>query len=77
MDCKYLIVSSVTYAMKARAELESHGILSKIEKIKNIKNTGGCGYGIAVSAKDLNFAVRILNNAGIGVLDVVNCGGNK
>lgn len=73
MDCKYLIVSSITYAMKAKEELKSRGIYCKIEKIKSIPKLGGCGYGIKVSAYDSMLAARYLNISGIGVVDVIDC----
>ena len=73
MKCKYLIVSSITYAMKAKGVLEKNGIFCKIEKIKNIQSLKGCGFGLKV-ASDLSVsALRYVNFAGINVLDVIDC----
>lgn len=72
MDCKYLIVSSITYAMKAREELNSRGIYCKIEKIKNIPKLNGCGYGVKVSNNDTSIAVRYLNISGLKIIDILD-----
>lgn len=73
MDCKYLIVSSITYAMKAKEELKSRGIHCKIEKIKNIPKLNGCGYGVKVSDYDSSIAIRYLNISGIRIIDIIDC----
>ena len=77
MDCRYLIVSSVTYAMKAKDVLKKQGISSKIEKIKNISKLNGCGYGVKVSEHDLHVALRFLNIAGITIIDISDCEANS
>ena len=73
MVCKYIIVSSVTYAMKAKGELDSHGISARIEKIKNVKKLGGCGYGLKLSNIDTGVASRYLTLAGIKIIDIIDC----
>lgn len=75
MDCKYLIVSSVTYAIKAKNELEKIGIYSKVEKVKNLKSLNGCGFGVKVRRNEAVMAQRVLSAAGIRVLEAVDCGG--
>ena len=77
MDCEFLIVSSITYAMKAKAELESRGIACKVEKIKNVASLGGCGYGVKVSRGLSTAARRFLSIAGIKVIDTVDCEAKK
>lgn len=77
MDCRYLIVSSVTYAMKAKDILKSHGISCRIEKIKNIPQLNGCGYGVKISEHDLHVASRFLNVSGITIVDISDCGANS
>ena len=73
MGCKYIIVSSVTYAMKAKSEIDSHGIKSKVEKIKNVKKLGGCGYGLKLSNDDVSVAARYLTISGIKIVDIIDC----
>ncbi len=77
MDCEFLIVSSITYAMKAKAELENRGIACKVEKIKNVAALGGCGYGVKVSRGLSTAARRFLTIAGIKVIDTVDCEAKK
>lgn len=73
MDCVFLIVSSITYALKAKSELESHGIACKVEKIKNVAALGGCGYGIKVSKDHAAMARRYMNIIGIRIVETSDC----
>lgn len=73
MDCDYLIVSSITYAMKAKGELDKNGIYSKVEKVKNVPSLGGCGFGVRVRKANSGYAQRILAVSGIRVLEVIGC----
>ena len=73
MDCEFLIVSSVTYALKGKAVLESRGIICKVEKIKNIAALKGCGFGIKVKKSQSLTARRILNFSGINIIETVDC----
>jgi tagatose-1,6-bisphosphate aldolase len=62
-------VGSVTYAMKSRELLRSHGIRAYVERLPRAPEATGCGYGVYVP-KDVEEAVRLLKEAGIHVLDV-------
>lgn len=73
MDCKFLIVSSITYALKAKSELENNSIECRIEKIKNIAALKGCGYGIRINRRDVQMSVRLLKSLHIRVIDVIDC----
>ena len=73
MDCEFLIVSSITYAMKGKSELESRGISCKVEKIKNVAALGGCGYGIKVAKSASLMAKRYLSLSGVRVVTVMDC----
>ena len=77
MNCEFLIVSSITYALKAKSELEGHGIVCKVEKIKNVAALGGCGYGIRVSSDTAALARRYMNRAGIRVITSMDCEAKK
>lgn len=74
MNCKFIVVSSITYAMKGKSKLEEFGIFSKIEKIKKVAKLNGCGYGLKVNDADVTMASRILSADGIKVIDTVECG---
>ncbi|MBR4279314.1 MAG: DUF3343 domain-containing protein [Clostridia bacterium] len=44
---KIIVLTSVTYALKAQEILKDNGIYSKIERSKAVRNLRGCGYGLA------------------------------
>ena len=41
-----IMVSSITYAMKARDLLINNGIAAYIERTPKIERKGGCGYSL-------------------------------
>lgn len=71
MNYRVLIVSSVTYAMKAKNELLREAISCRVEKIKKISNQKGCGYGVVVREMDQERAIRVMRNANIRIIDVL------
>ena len=73
MSCKYIIVGSVTYAIKSKEILENRGINVKIEKIKKVHALKGCGFGLKVDSAKSATAARFLNTAGINILDIIDC----
>lgn len=60
-----IMVSSVTYAMKAKQILNSFGIRSEIERTKDMKK--GCGYSLYVP-KNTDEAEKILRENNIKIL---------
>lgn len=66
-----LMVSSVTYAIKARDLLTSHGYRSYIETTPGHLDKVGCGYSVSVTA-DADNAERLLIENGIKVLGRVD-----
>lgn len=72
MDTKYLIFSSVTYALRAMSLLKSKGLGSRLEKIKNISSLNGCGYALAVDMRILDAAVSLIQNEGIRIIDILD-----
>ncbi len=61
-----ILVSSVTYAMRARELLLQSGIRGYVERIPKTAETG-CGYGVYVP-EGADAAERILRDNGIRVL---------
>ena len=60
MNTAFLLVDSVTYAIKARKALASIGIRATIKKV-NAKTTGrGCRYGIFFEQRHLFSAMNVL-----------------
>lgn len=72
MDTKYLIFSSVTYALRAMSLLKRNGLNSRLEKIKNISNYGSCGYALAVDIRIFDMAVNLIQNEGIRIVDILD-----
>lgn len=72
MNTKYLIFSSVTYALRSMTLLKRHGFYSRLEKIKNISALGGCGYALAVDGNLLNSVTAIITGEGIRIVDVLD-----
>lgn len=72
MNTKYLIFSSVTYALRSMTLLKRHGISSRLEKVKNIKAIGGCGYALAVDTSVLDFAVSVITGEGTRIIDILD-----
>lgn len=72
MNTKYLIFSSVTYALRSMTSLKRHGISSRLEKIKNIQALGGCGYALAVDLSLLDRALSIITGEGIRIIDILD-----
>ena len=72
MNTKYLIFSSVTYALRAMTLLKKYGIGARLEKIKNIAALGGCGYALAIEADNLDKVVSIIKAEGIRIIDILD-----
>ena len=72
MDTKYLVFSSVTYALKALSLLTGSSVYARLEKIKNLRAIGGCGYALAIKEEDLYKAKEIISSSGIKIIDVLD-----
>lgn len=66
-----LVLSSITYAYKARDYLNSKSIKCYIERIPAHLRTSGCGYGVRVKGNAVAIA-DMLRKAGIEVKDIVD-----
>ena len=66
-----LVLSSVTYAMKAERLLASAGIYSSPIKTGEVVKVRGCGYGLKISGNgNCDRAKMIIENNGIKILGV-------
>ena len=66
MNKSLILVSSITYAMKARDILFRNGIKAYVERAQH-REDAGCGYGVFVPSRT-DEAQAILERAGIRVL---------
>ena len=62
-----IMVSSITYAMKARDLLINNGIAAYIERTPKIERNGGCGYSLYVP-KRIDEAENLLRTHGIKIV---------
>ncbi len=65
-----LVLSSVTYAMKARDILAAQGIRSELTRSSAIRKVRGCGYGLRIRLQDRESAERLLIQSGINILGI-------
>lgn len=64
-----LAVGTVTYAAKGKDILARNGIKSSIKRIQKASASLGCGYALVIEG-NASSATRILNQAGIRILEV-------
>ena len=67
-----IMLSSVTYAMKAQKLLANHMINAYVQKTPLEYTKRGCGYSIKIKAEDYYKTMDLLNLYGIRVLGEVN-----
>ena len=65
-----LVLSSITYAMKARDLLKDHGIPSLLTRSAAIRRVRGCGYGVRIAPEHRTQAEALLQDAEIHVLGI-------
>ena len=65
MEQCILTVGTVTYAIRARKLLSSLGIRARLVKGTRPGGSGGCTYGVEISAADLTLATDALKRADI------------
>lgn len=66
-----ILLSSITYAYKAKDFFTSKGIKSYIERVPANLRSSGCGYGVRVNY-DIDTAVKMLETEGIRVKSVID-----
>jgi hypothetical protein len=62
-----LMLSSITYAMKARELLSKRGISAYLERTPRVEGAGGCGYSLYIP-HGIDAAEAFLQQSGIHVL---------
>lgn len=66
-----LLLSSITYAIRAQKLLERHGIATTMKKITgDASSNQGCGYGLELTAEPAA-AIKLLGESGIKVTNVL------
>lgn len=65
---KVIVLSSVTYALKAQELLKNNGIYSKLTRSRSVRSIRGCGYGIAFDVLSAEKAENLIVTAGIPII---------
>lgn len=76
MPRQFIMVSSITYAMKAKSLLRDNNIYADIIKTSKYSSQGGCSYSL-VLYKKFDRAVEILKENDIDILGVTGGGAYK
>ena len=66
-----IVMSSVTYALKAQSILARDGIGSRLEKLTRNRTLKGCGYGLRIEKSKLSQAESALKTEGVKIVEVV------
>lgn len=69
---RIIVLSSITYALKAQELLKNERIYASLTRSSAVKEVKGCGYGLSLPAVQETRAVQILQEAGIKILGSVN-----
>lgn len=65
---KVIVLSSITYALKAQELLKSNGIYANITRSRAVRNIRGCGYGISFDESVYDTAQSLVTRSGIPVI---------
>ncbi len=65
MNKTIITVSSVTYAMKLKKQLERSGVFSEVIKVDSRRTDKGCTYGVRLDSRYIYDAVNVLKKYGI------------
>lgn len=69
MSRQFIMVSSITYAMKAKSILRNNGIYVDIVKTQKYSNKARCSYSL-VLYRNLQKAIQLLKDSGIEILEI-------
>lgn len=69
---KVIVVSSITYALRAQDILKNNGIYANITRSRAVKSIRGCGYGVSFEPALIGKAQELLSAAGVPTLGSVD-----
>lgn len=67
-----LVMSSVTYALKAQGILDREGIGTRLEKLNKSQTLRGCGYGLRIEKSKVEKATGILKDEHIRLMEIID-----
>ncbi len=65
---KVIVLSSITYALKAQELLKNNGVYASITRSKAVRSVRGCGYGISFDEALLEKSQELLIKSGIPIV---------
>lgn len=69
---KTIVLSSVTYALKAQELLKTNGIYTNISRSRAVKSVRGCGYGISFDKTLYEKAMQLLEQNSIPIIGSID-----
>ena len=69
---KTIVLTSVTYALKAQELLKSNGIFANISRSKAVKSVRGCGYGVSFDKTLYEKAMQLIEQNGIPIIGSID-----
>ena len=69
---KTIVLSSVTYALKAQELLKSNGIYASVSRSRAVRSVRGCGYGISFDITLYEKAKAILEQNAIPIIGSID-----
>jgi len=65
---KVIVLSSITYALKAQDLLKTNGIYANVTRSRSVRSVRGCGYGISFEPALFEKAQDLIIKAGIPIV---------
>ena len=65
---KIIVLSSITYALKAQEILKNNGIYANVTRSRSVRSVRGCGYGLSIDPTVADKASELLINSGIPIV---------
>ena len=72
MRYKIIVLSSVTYALKAQGMRARECVDTRLEKLSRTRTLKGCGYGLRISSSKLDRASQLLNVERIRIVEIID-----
>ena len=69
---KTIVLSSVTYALKAQELLKSNGIYASVSRSRAVRSVRGCGYGISFDITLYEKAKALLDQNAIPIIGSID-----
>jgi hypothetical protein len=65
---KVLVMSSITYALKAQELLKNNGVYATLTRSRAVRSVRGCGHGLSFDETAYEKAKQLLTEAGIPIV---------